>query len=221
MVASLVLAWALVLPRWRWLRVAETAVLAGAAGAVVVSRAHVLPDVVAALCVCGLVEALLGRAERPDRAGPGRAERPDGAGLGQPGQPGQAGALASQAAAGPRTRAAASTGSQETRQPRNQAAPPRPGLPRLSGNQTPPRPVRLPWQPAALGRPRAWAYAVAVLALGAPLLSTSLLSVPAPGPLVSLGCAGAGLVAVSALLVLDLPGPGVPAPRPSNPRDAS
>lgn len=209
-VASLVLAWALVLPRWRWLRVAETAVLAGAAGAVVVSRAHVLPDVVAALCVCGLVEALLGRAERPD-----------GAGLGQPGQPGQAGALASQAAAGPRTRAAASTGSQETRQPRNQAAPPRPGLPRLSGNQTPPRPVRLPWQPAALGRPRAWAYAVAVLALGAPLLSTSLLSVPAPGPLVSLGCAGAGLVAVSALLVLDLPGPGVPAPRPSNPRDAS
>lgn len=220
-VASLVLAWALVLPRWRWLRVAETAVLAGAAGAVVVSRAHVLPDVVAALCVCGLVEALLGRAERPDRAGPGRAERPDGAGLGQPGQPGQAGALASQAAAGPRTRAAASTGSQETRQPRNQAAPPRPGLPRLSGNQTPPRPVRLPWQPAALGRPRAWAYAVAVLALGAPLLSTSLLSVPAPGPLVSLGCAGAGLVAVSALLVLDLPGPGVPAPRPSNPRDAS
>lgn len=208
--ASLVLAWALVLPRWRWLRVAETAVLAGAAGAVVVSRAHVLPDVVAALCVCGLVEALLGRAERPD-----------GAGLGQPGQPGQAGALASQAAAGPRTRAAASTGSQETRQPRNQAAPPRPGLPRLSGNQTPPRPVRLPWQPAALGRPRAWAYAVAVLALGAPLLSTSLLSVPAPGPLVSLGCAGAGLVAVSALLVLDLPGPGVPAPRPSNPRDAS
>lgn len=220
-VASLVLAWALVLPRWRWLRVAETAVLAGAAGAVVVSRAHVLPDVVAALCVCGLVEALLGRAERPDRAGPGRAERPDGAGLGQPGQPGQAGALASQAAAGPRTRAAASTGSQETRQPRNQAAPPRPGLPRLSGNQTPPRPVRLPWQPAALGRPRAWAYAVAVLALGAPLLSTSLLSVPAPGPLVSLGCAGAGLVAVSALLVLDLPGPGVPASRPSNPRDAS
>lgn len=220
-VASLVLAWALVLPRWRWLRVAETAVLAGAAGAVVVSRAHVLPDVVAALCVCGLVEALLGRAERPDRAGPGRAERLDGAGLGQPGQPGQAGALASQAAAGPRTRAAASTGSQETRQPRNQAAPPRPGLPRLSGNQTPPRPVRLPWQPAALGRPRAWAYAVAVLALGAPLLSTSLLSVPAPGPLVSLGCAGAGLVAVSALLVLDLPGPGVPAPRPSNPRDAS
>ncbi len=220
-VASLVLAWALVLPRWRWLRVAETAVLAGAAGAVVVSRAHVLPDVVAALCVCGLVEALLGRAERPDRAGPGRAERPDGAGLGQPGQPGQAGALASQAAAGPRTRAAASTGSQETRQPRNQAAPPRPGLPRLSGNQTPPRPVRLPWQPAALGRPRAWAYAMAVLALGAPLLSTSLLSVPAPGPLVSLGCAGAGLVAVSALLVLDLPGPGVPAPRPSNPRDAS
>ena len=231
-VASLVLAWALVLPRWRWLRVAETAVLAGAAGAVVVSRAHVLPDVVAALCVCGLVEALLGRAERPDRAGPGRAERPDGAGLGQPGQPGQAGALASQAAAGPRTRAAASTGSQasqaaastgsqETRQPRNQAAPLRPGLPRLSGNQTPPRPVRLPWQPAALGRPRAWAYAVAVLALGAPLLSTSLLSVPAPGPLVSLGCAGAGLVAVSALLVLDLPGPGVPAPRPSNPRDAS
>lgn len=219
--ASLVLAWALVLPRWRWLRVAETAVLAGAAGAVVVSRAHVLPDVVAALCVCGLVEALLGRAVRPDRAGPGRAERPDGAGLGQPGQPGQAGALASQAAAGPRTRAAASTGSQETRQPRNQAAPPRPGLPRLSGNQTPPRPVRLPWQPAALGRPRAWAYAVAVLALGAPLLSTSLLSVPAPGPLVSLGCAGAGLVAVSALLVLDLPGPGVPAPRPSNPRDAS
>lgn len=220
-VASLVLAWALVLPRWRWLRVAETAVLAGAAGAVVVSRAHVLPDVVAALCVCGLVEALLGRAVRPD-----------GAGLGQPGQPGQAGALASQAAAGPRTRAAASTGfqasqaaastgSQETRQPRNQAAPPRPGLPRLSGNQTPPRPVRLPWQPAALGRPRAWAYAVAVLALGAPLLSTSLLSVPAPGPLVSLGCAGAGLVAVSALLVLDLPGPGVPAPRPSNPRDAS
>lgn len=209
-VASLVLAWALVLPRWRWLRVAETAVLAGAAGAVVVSRAHVLPDVVAALCVCGLVEALLGRAERPD-----------GAGLGQPGQPGQAGALASQAAAGPRTRAAASTGSQETRQPRNQAAPPRPGLPRLSGNQTPPRPVRLPWQPAALGRPRAWAYAVAVLALGAPLLSTSLLSVSAPGPLVSLGCAGAGLVAVSALLVLDLPGPGVPAPRPSNPRDAS
>lgn len=220
-VASLVLAWALVLPRWRWLRVAETAVLAGAAGAVVVSRAHVLPDVVAALCVCGLVEALLGRAERPD-----------GAGLGQPGQPGQAGALASQAAAGPRTRAAASTGSQasqaaastgsqETRQPRNQAAPPRPGLPRLSGNQTPPRPVRLPWQPAALGRPRAWAYAVAVLALGAPLLSTSLLSVPAPGPLVSLGCAGAGLVAVSALLVLDLPGPGVPAPRPPNPRDAS
>ena len=219
--ASLVLAWALVLPRWRWLRVAETAVLAGAAGAVVVSRAHVLPDVVAALCVCGLVEALLGRAVRPD-----------GAGLGQPGQPGQAGALASQAAAGPRTRAAASTGfqasqaaastgSQETRQPRNQAAPPRPGLPRLSGNQTPPRPVRLPWQPAALGRPRAWAYAVAVLALGAPLLSTSLLSVPAPGPLVSLGCAGAGLVAVSALLVLDLPGPGVPAPRPSNPRDAS
>ena len=231
-VASLVLAWALVLPRWRWLRVAETAVLAGAAGAVVVSRAHVLPDVVAALCVCGLVEALLGRAERPDRAGPGRAERPDRAGPGQPGQPGQAGALASQAAAGPRTRAAASTGfqasqaaastgSQETRQPRNQAAPPRPGLPRLSGNQTPPRPVRLPWQPAALGRPRAWAYAVAVLALGAPLLSTSLLSVPAPGPLVSLGCAGAGLVAVSALLVLDLPGPGVPAPRPSNPRDAS
>ena len=230
--ASLVLAWALVLPRWRWLRVAETAVLAGAAGAVVVSRAHVLPDVVAALCVCGLVEALLGRAERPDRAGPGRAERPDRAGPGQPGQPGQAGALASQAAAGPRTRAAASTGfqasqaaastgSQETRQPRNQAAPPRPGLPRLSGNQTPPRPVRLPWQPAALGRPRAWAYAVAVLALGAPLLSTSLLSVPAPGPLVSLGCAGAGLVAVSALLVLDLPGPGVPAPRPSNPRDAS
>lgn len=220
-VASLVLAWALVLPRWRWLRVAETAVLAGAAGAVVVSRAHVLPDVVAALCVCGLVEALLGRAERPD-----------GAGLGQPGQPGQAGALASQAAAGPRTRAAASTGfqasqaaastgSQETRQPRNQAAPPRPGLPRLSGNQTPPRPVRLPWQPAALGRPRAWAYAVAVLALGAPLLSTSLLSVPAPGPLVSLGCAGAGLVAVSALLVLDLPGLGVPAPRPPNPRDAS
>lgn len=209
-VASLVLAWALVLPRWRWLRVAETAVLAGAAGAVVVSRAHVLPDVVAALCVCGLVEALLGRAERPD-----------GAGLGQPGQPGQAGALASQAAAGPRTRAAASTGSQETRQPRNQAAPPRPGLPRLSGNQTPPRPVRLPWQPAALGRPRAWAYAVAVLALGAPLLSTSLLSVSALGPLVSLGCAGAGLVAVSALLVLDLPGPGVPAPRPSNPRDAS
>lgn len=219
--ASLVLAWALVLPRWRWLRVAETAVLAGAAGAVVVSRAHVLPDVVAALCVCGLVEALLGRAVRPD-----------GAGLGQPGQPGQAGALASQAAAGPRTRAAASTGfqasqaaastgSQETRQPRNQAAPPRPGLPRRSGNQTPPRPVRLPWQPAALGRPRAWAYAVAVLALGAPLLSTSLLSVPAPGPLVSLGCAGAGLVAVSALLVLDLPGPGVPAPRPSNPRDAS
>lgn len=219
--ASLVLAWALVLPRWRWLRVAETAVLAGAAGAVVVSRAHVLPDVVAALCVCGLVEALLGRAVRPD-----------GAGLGQPGQPGQAGTLASQAAAGPRTRAAASTGfqasqaaastgSQETRQPRNQAAPPRPGLPRLSGNQTPPRPVRLPWQPAALGRPRAWAYAVAVLALGAPLLSTSLLSVPAPGPLVSLGCAGAGLVAVSALLVLDLPGPGVPAPRPSNPRDAS
>lgn len=234
-VASLVLAWALVLPRWRWLRVAETAVLAGAAGAVVVSRAHVLPDVVAALCVCGLVEALLGRAVRADSAGPGqpgRAERPDGAGLGQPGQPGQAGALASQAAAGPRTRAAASTGfqasqaaastgSQETRQPRNQAAPPRPGLPRLSGNQTPPRPVRLPWQPAALGRPRAWAYAVAVLALGAPLLSTSLLSVPAPGPLVSLGCAGAGLVAVSALLVLDLPGPGVPAPRPSNPRDAS
>ncbi len=230
--ASLVLAWALVLPRWRWLRVAETAVLAGAAGAVVVSRAHVLPDVVAALCVCGLVEALLGRAERPDRAGPGRAERPDRAGPGQPGQPGQAGALASQAAAGPRTRAAASTGfqasqaaastgSQETRQPRNQAAPPRPGLPRLSGNQTPPRPVRLPWQPAALGRPRAWAYAVAVLALGAPLLSTSLLSVPAPGPLVSLGCAGADLVAVSALLVLDLPGPGVPAPRPSNPRDAS
>ena len=220
-VASLVLAWALVLPRWRWLRVAETAVLAGAAGAVVVSRAHVLPDVVAALCVCGLVEALLGRAERPD-----------GAGLGQPGQPGQAGALASQAAAGPRTRtaastgapasqAAASTGSRETRQPRNQAAPPRPGLPRLSGNQTPPRPVRLPWQPAALGRLRAWAYAVAVLALGAPLLSTSLLSVPAPGPLVSLGCAGAGLVAVSALLVLDLPGPGVPAPRPPNPRDAS
>ena len=63
--------------------------------------------------------------------------------------------------------------------------------------------------------------AVAVLALGAPLLSTSLLSVPAPGPLVSLGCAGADLVAVSALLVLDLPGPGVPAPRPSNPRDAS
>ena len=223
-VASLVLAWALVLPRWRWLRVAETAVLAGAAGAVVVSRAHVLPDVVAALCVCGLVEALLGRAVRADSAGPGqpgRAERPDGAGPGQPGQPGQAGALASQAAAGPRTRAAASTGSQETRQPRNQAAPPRPGLPRLSGNQTPPRPVRLPWQPAALGRPRAWAYAVAVLALGAPLLSTSLLSVPAPGPLVSLGCAGAGLVAVSALLVLDLPGPGVPAPRPSNPRDAS
>lgn len=231
-VASLVLAWALVLPRWRWLRVAETAVLAGAAGAVVVSRAHVLPDVVAALCVCGLVEALLGRAVRAGQAGPGRAERPDGAGLGQPGQPGQAGALASQAAAGPRTRAAASTGpqasqaaastgSQETRQPRNQAAPPRPGLPRRSGNQTPPRPVRLPWQPAALGRPRAWAYAVAVLALGAPLLSTSLLSVPAPGPLVSLGCAGAGLVAVSALLVLDLPGPGVPAPRPSNPRDAS
>lgn len=234
-VASLVLAWALVLPRWRWLRVAETAVLAGAAGAVVVSRAHVLPDVVAALCVCGLVEALLGRTERADSAGPGqpgRAERPDGAGLGQPGQPGQAGALASQAAAGPRTRAAASTGpqasqaaastgSQETRQPRNQAAPPRPGLPRRSGNQTPPRPVRLPWQPAALGRPRAWAYAVAVLALGAPLLSTSLLSAPAPGPLVSLGCAGAGLVAVSALLVLDLPGPGVPAPRPSNPRDAS
>ena len=234
-VASLVLAWALVLPRWRWLRVAETAVLAGAAGAVVVSRAHVLPDVVAALCVCGLVEALLGRAVRADSAGPGqpgRAERPDGAGPGQPGQPGQAGALASQAAAGPRTRAAASTGfqasqaaastgSQETRQPRNQAAPPRPGLPRLSGNQTPPRPVRLPWQPAALGRLRAWAYAVAVLALGAPLLSTSLLSVPAPGPLVSLGCAGAGLVAVSALLVLDLPGPGVPAPRPSNPRDAS
>lgn len=217
-VASLVLAWALVLPRWRWLRVAETAVLAGAAGAVVVSRAHVLPDVVAALCVCGLVEALLGRAVRADSAGPGRAERPDGAG---PGQPGQAGAPASQAAAGPRTRAAASTGPQETRQPRNQAAPPRPGLPRLSGNQTPPRPVRLPWQPAALGRPRAWAYAVAVLALGAPLLSTSLLSVPAPGPLVSLGCAGAGLVAVSALLVLDLPGPGVPAPRPSNPRDAS
>ena len=209
-VASLVLAWALVLPRWRWLRVAETAVLAGAAGAVVVSRAHVLPDVVAALCVCGLVEALLGRAVRADSAGPGqpgRAERPDGAGPGQPGQPGQAGALASQAAAGPRTRAAASTGSRETRQPRNQAAPP--------------RPVRLPWQPAALGRPRAWAYAVAVLALGAPLLSTSLLSVPAPGPLVSLGCAGAGLVAVSALLVLDLPGPGVPAPRPSNPRDAS
>ena len=231
-VASLVLAWALVLPRWRWLRVAETAVLAGAAGAVVVSRAHVLPDVVAALCVCGLVEALLGRAVRADSAGPGRAERPDGAGLGQPGQPGQAGALASQAAAGPRTRAAASTGSQasqaaastgsqETRQPRNQAAPPRPGLPRLSGNQTPPRPVRLPWQPAALERLRAWTYAVAVLALGAPLLSTSLLSVPAPGPLVSLGCAGAGLVAVSALLVLDLPGPGVPAPRPSNPRDAS
>ena len=223
-VASLVLAWALVLPRWRWLRVAETAVLAGAAGAVVVSRAHVLPDVVAALCVCGLVEALLGRAVRADSAGPGqpgRAERPDGAGPGQPGQPGQAGALASQAAAGPRTRAAASTGSQETRRPRNQAAPPRPGLPRRSGNQTPPRPVRLPWQPAALGRPRAWAYAVAVLALGAPLLSTSLLSVPAPGPLVSLGCAGAGLVAVSALLVLDLPGPGVPAPRPSNPRDAS
>ena len=230
--ASLVLAWALVLPRWRWLRVAETAVLAGAAGAVVVSRAHVLPDVVAALCVCGLVEALLGRAVRAGQAGPGRAERPDGAGPGQPGQPGQAGALASQAAAGPRTRAAASTGfqasqaaastgSQETRQPRNQAAPPRPGLPRRSGNQTPPRPVRLPWQPAALGRPRAWAYAVAVLALGAPLLSTSLLSVPAPGPLVSLGCAGAGLVAVSALLVLDLPGPGVPAPRPSNPRDAS
>lgn len=220
-VASLVLAWALVLPRWRWLRVAETAVLAGAAGAVVVSRAHVLPDVVAALCVCGLVEALLGRAVRPDGAGPG-----------QPGRAGQAGALASQAAAGPRTRAAASTGSresqaaastgpQETRQLRNQAAPPRPGLPRLSGNQTPTRPVRLPWQPAALGRPRAWAYAVAVLALGAPLLSTSLLSVPAPGPLVSLGCAGAGLVAVSALLVLDLPGPGVPAPRPSNPRDAS
>lgn len=219
--ASLVLAWALVLPRWRWLRVAETAVLAGAAGAVVVSRAHVLPDVVGALCVCGLVEALLGRAVRADRAGPG-----------QPGQPGQAGALASQAAAGPRTRAAASTGSresqaaasagsQETRQPRNQAAPPRPGLPRRSGNQTPTRPVRLPWQPAALGRPRAWAYAVAVLALGAPLLSTSLLSVPAPGPLVSLGCAGTGLVAVSALLVLDLPGPGVPAPRPSNPRDAS
>ncbi|WP_129591558.1 phosphatase PAP2 family protein [Actinomyces sp. oral taxon 897] len=230
--ASLVLAWALVLPRWRWLRVAETAVLAGAAGAVVVSRAHVLPDVVAALCVCGLVEALLGRAVRPD-----------GAGLGQPGQPGQAGALASQAAAGPRTRAAASTGfqasqaaastgsqasqaaastgSQETRQPRNQAAPPRPGLPRLSGNQTPPRPVRLPWRPAALGRLRAWAYAVAVLALGAPLLSTSLLSVPAPGPLVSLGCAGAGLVVVSALLVLDLPGLGVPAPRPPNPRDAS
>lgn len=231
-VASLVLAWALVLPRWRWLRVAETAVLAGAAGAVVVSRAHVLPDVVAALCVCGLVEALLGRAVRAGQAGPGRAERPDGAGPGQPGQPGQAGALASQAAAGPRTRAAASTGfqasqaaastgSQETRRPRNQAAPPRPGLPRRSGNQTPPRPVRLPWQPAALGRPRAWAYAVAVLALGAPLLSTSLLSVPAPGPLVSLGCAGAGLVAVSALLVLDLPGPGVPAPRPSNPRDAS
>ena len=231
-VASLILAWALVLPRWRWLRVAETAVLAGAAGAVVVSRAHVLPDVVAALCVCGLVEALLGRAVRADSAGPGRAERPDGAGLGQPGQPGQAGALASQAAAGPRTRAAASTGSQasqaaastgsqETRQPRNQAAPPRPGLPRLSGNQTPPRPVRLPWPPAALGRLRAWAYAVAVLALGAPLLSTSLLSVPAPGPLVSLGCAGAGLVAVSALLVLDLPGPGVPAPRPPNPRDAS
>ena len=227
--ASLVLAWALVLPRWRWLRVAETAVLAGAAGAVVVSRAHVLPDVVAALCVCGLVEALLGRAVRADSAGPGRAERPDGAGLGQPGQ---AGALASRAAAGPRTRtaastgapasqAAASTGSQETRQPRNQAAPPRPGLPRLSGNQTPPRPVRLPWQPAALGRLRAWTYAVAVLALGAPLLSTSLLSVPAPGPLVSLGCAGAGLVAVSALLVLDLPGPGVPAPRPPNPRDAS
>lgn len=239
-VASLVLAWALVLPRWRWLRVAETAVLAGAAGAVVVSRAHVLPDVVAALCVCGLVEALLveallGRAVRADSAGPGqpgRAERPDGAGPGQPGRAGQAGALASQAAAGPRTRAAASTGSresqaaastgpQETRQLRNQAAPPRPGLPRLSGNQTPTRPVRLPWQPAALGRPRAWAYAVAVLALGAPLLSTSLLSVPAPGPLVSLGCAGAGLVAVSALLVLDLPGPGVPAPRPPNPRDAS
>ena len=245
-VASLVLAWALVLPRWRWLRVAETAVLAGAAGAVVVSRAHVLPDVVAALCVCGLVEALLGRAVRAGQAGPGRAgraERPDGAGLGQPGQPGQAGALASQAAAGPRTRAAASTGpresqaaastgsqasqaaastgSQETRQPRNQAAPPRPGLPRLSGNQTPPRPVRLPWRPAALGRLRAWAYAVAVLALGAPLLSTSLLSVPAPGPLVSLGCAGAGLVVVSALLVLDLPGLGVPAPRPPNPRDAS
>lgn len=194
--ASLVLAWALVLPRWRWLRVAETAVLAGAAGAVVVSRAHVLPDVVAALCVCGLVEALLGRAVRPDGVGPG-----------QPGQPGQAGAPASQAAAGPRTRAAASTGSRETRQPRNQAAPP--------------RPVRLPWQPAALERLRAWTYAVAVLALGAPLLSTSLLSVPAPGPLVSLGCAGAGLVAVSALLVLDLPGPGVPAPRPPNPRDAS
>lgn len=191
--ASLVLAWALVLPRWRWLRVAETAVLAGAAGAVVVSRAHVLPDVVAALCVCGLVEALLGRAVRPDGVGPG--------------QPGQAGAPASQAAAGPRTRAAASTGSRETRQPRNQAAPP--------------RPVRLPWQPAALERLRAWTYAVAVLALGAPLLSTSLLSVPAPGPLVSLGCAGAGLVAVSALLVLDLPGPGVPAPRPPNPRDAS
>lgn len=204
-VASLVLAWALVLPRWRWLRVAETAVLAGAAGAVVVSRAHVLPDVVAALCVCGLVEALLGRAVRADSAGPNQP--------GRVGRPGQAGAPASQAAA--------STGSRETRQPRNQAAPPRPGLPRLSGNQTPPRPVRLPWQPAALGRPRAWAYAVAVLALGAPLLSTSLLSVPAPGPLVSLGCAGAGLVAVSALLVLDLPGPGVPAPRPSNPRDAS
>lgn len=204
-VASLVLAWALVLPRWRWLRVAETAVLAGAAGAVVVSRAHVLPDVVAALCVCGLVEALLGRAVRADSAGPNQP--------GRVGRPGQAGAPASQAAA--------STGSQETRRPRNQAAPPRPGLPRLSGNQTPPRPVRLPWQPAALGRPRAWAYAVAVLALGAPLLSTSLLSVPAPGPLVSLGCAGAGLVAVSALLVLDLPGPGVPAPRPSNPRDAS
>ena len=244
--ASLVLAWALVLPRWRWLRVAETAVLAGAAGAVVVSRAHVLPDVVAALCVCGLLETLLGWAVRAGQAGPGRAgraERPDGAGLGQPGQPGQAGALASQAAAGPRTRAAASTGpresqaaastgsqasqaaastgSQETRQPRNQAAPPRPGLPRLSGNQTPPRPVRLPWRPAALGRLRAWAYAVAVLALGAPLLSTSLLSVPAPGPLVSLGCAGAGLVVVSALLVLDLPGLGVPAPRPPNPRDAS
>lgn len=229
-VASLVLAWALVLPRWRWLRVAETAVLAGAAGAVVVSRAHVLPDVVAALCVCGLVEALLGRAVRAGQAGPGRAGAQGGwasrtASGTEPREP--------QAAAGPRatraaastgfqaSQAAASTGSQETRQPRNQAAPPRPGLPRLSGNQTPPRPVRLPWRPAALGRLRAWAYAVAVLALGAPLLSTSLLSVPAPGPLVSLGCAGAGLVVVSALLVLDLPGPGVPAPRPPNPRDAS
>lgn len=231
--ASLVLAWALVLPRWRWLRVAETAVLAGAAGAVVVSRAHVLPDVVAALCVCGLVEALLGRAVRAGQAGPGRAGRAGAQGGWASRTASGTGPREPQAAAGPRatratastgpqaSQAAASTGSQETRRPRNQAAPPRPGLPRRSGNQTPPRPIRLPWQPAALGRLRAWAYAVAVLALGAPLLSTSLLSVPAPGPLVSLGCAGAGLVAVSALLVLDLPGPGVPAPRPPNPRDAS